>query len=922
MEQKILIIDGNSIVNQAYFATKNANMTNKDGVPTNAVYGFVNMMLKFRADINPTHIAVAFDMKGPTFRHQQYDQYKAGRKPMADDLRVQIPILKNMLDAMGIYRMELSGFEADDLLGTCARLCEEDGWEVVIVTGDQDALQLVTERTSVFLKSSRKEVLYTPQRVKEDYGVFAQHIIDLKGLAGDSSDNIPGIPNVGSKIAVALLNLYATVEEVIEHSEEIANTNIRGKKRIQGLVQEYADQAMMSKKLATIHRFVPIDWDPNEVKITPPDVNELLNMIQEYQFHSLIKRIPELNVNLDNIQGADDTPLEYTVLNTIEEIDGLCHKIKKVKNCVIYTIYDNVDVIKNELISMSIVVDKEYYYIPINTDTGKQKTLIEMATIEEADIHIEEKINALRCFLEDDKILKTTYEYKKDALLFRRYGIDLKGVDFDALIAMYLIEPARKGYDISDIAMSKVSVSLPSEEQMLGKGKKKTLWADVPQKELERYMILAVKSTALLKDVLQKQLDDMKLNNLYQHLELPLAPILADIEFEGFSVDTTVLNELDKEITGKIAELTVDIYDMAGMDFNINSPKQLGEVLFEKLELPIIKKTKTGFSTNHDVLMKLMNKHPIISLIIEYRQYTKLKSTYIDGLYAVINKTTGKIHTSLNQTVTATGRLSSKEPNLQNIPVRLPLGRQLRKVFVASSGRKLLDADYSQIELRILAELSGDEHLIHAFNNDVDIHTLTASQVFHRNIDEVSLLERSRAKEVNFGIVYGMSDYGLSENLHISRKEASEYIQAYFKTYPNVKKYMEEQIEFCKQHGFVTTVFERRRYIPEINHKNYNIRSFGERMAMNTPIQGSAADIIKMAMVKVYHALKDGNYKSKLILQVHDELIIDVVPDEMEEVQQLLRENMEHAIRGFIKNEFAVPLKVDMKAGDSWYDTK
>jgi len=893
LKDRVVIIDGNSLVNQAFFATRYTNMMNHEGVPTNAVYGFANMMLKIRDNLDPMYMAVAFDLKGPTFRHLQYKEYKGTRKGMPDELAVQMPILKDMLDAMGIYRMELQGFEADDLIGTVANSCSSQGVETYVVTGDQDALQLATEKTTVLIKGRNKEIYYTPELVLEDYGVTPAQIIDLKGLAGDSSDNIPGIPSVGPKTAVKLLAEFNTVEELIQRSEEVSN------KRIRGLVDEFREQAMLSKRLATIEVHVPIEFSMEELKIEPPNIEKLLDMIKEYNFSSLIRRIKELNVESEAVEVK---PLEFRVLSSVQEIRDLSAIMRSAGTFAFHTVYDKTNIRINPLVGMGVYVKEKIYYLNIDGDA--------------------EKIGVLKNIFENESVSKTTYEAKKDYLILNRYGIELKGLTFDGFIAMYLIEPARRGYDMTDVAMEKFSEALTTEKELLGTGKKMVQYGDLELETISEYVARYVSYTGRLEEILRKEMEELELTKLFETVEMPLIEVLANIEFEGFSVDTTELTALDEELTVKIDELTKDIYHMAEGEFNINSPKQLGVVLFDKLGLPVIKKTKTGYSTNHEVLEKLLDKHPIIPAVIEYRQYTKLKSTYIDGIFAVINDETGKIHTSLNQTVAVTGRLSSTEPNLQNIPVRLPLGRRLRKVFVPTNTQTLVDADYSQIELRVLAQMSGDDNLIKAFTENIDVHAMTASQVFGVPLDEVSSLERSRAKEVNFGIVYGMSDFGLSENLGITRKEAKLYIENYFAKYPKVKEYMDSMVEYCKEHGYVTTMLHRRRYIPEIHNKNFNLRSFGERTAMNTPIQGSAADIIKIAMLKVYHALKDNNMKSKLILQVHDELIIDTHPSEVEQVKTLLRDNMEQAAVGILEEAFEVPLKVDMNEGGSWYDTK
>ncbi len=909
MAERIVIIDGNSLVNQAFFATRNANLTNKDGVPTNAVYGFLNMLFKLTDTYDPQYLSVAFDMKGPTFRHQQFDGYKATRKGMPPELAQQMPILKDLLDAMGISRMELQGFEADDLVGTVAKICAKDGLDIYLVTGDQDYMQLVNDHTKVVLKGRKGEIVYTPDMVNEKYGVFPDRIIDLKGLQGDSSDNIPGIPGIGPKKAVALLEQFTTVEEMVEKFEEITN------KRIRGLVEEHAQSAIMSKQLATIMVDVPLDFNLEELKVLPPDKEKVADIFRDLGFASLISRVKTLHGTDEGeevTEKVEENTPDLMLVNTATGLEKLIATLREKGRFAFHTVFDKANVRTDVLLGLGIFFGEDRWFVDIQGDSAM--------------------IDLLKPLLEDPEVKKIGFNTKKDYLILLRYGIDLQGLDFDGFIALYLIEPGRSKYELADIAMEYFTRSMKTEKELLGTGKKaktygemlqvEPLTADADAEVIPSYVADFARVAYDLYEPLHGKLEEWDLIPLFDEVEMPLIEVLADIEFQGFTIDTEELKAMDEELTEMIAKITTDIYEMAGEEFNINSPKQLGVILFEKLELPIIKKTKTGYSTSHDILMKLEDKHPIIPAVVEYRTYTKLKSTYVDGLFAVKNETTGKVHTSLNQTVAVTGRLSSTDPNLQNIPVRLPLGRRLRKVFIPSENRTLLGADYSQIELRVLAHMSGDKNLLKAFNEGIDIHSMTASQVFATPVEEVTSLERSRAKEVNFGIVYGMSDFGLSENLKITRKEAKQYIEAYFANYPNVRTFMDQTIDTCKENGYVTTILNRRRYIPEIHSKNFNLRSFGERTAMNTPIQGSAADVIKVAMVNVYRAIKDQNLASKLILQVHDELIIDVEPEELEQVEALLLGLMVQAVDSPLIGGFNVPLKVDMSTGASWYDTK
>ncbi len=894
MKERIIIIDGNSLVNRAFFAMP-PTLKTLDGTPINGVFGFLKMLHKVIKEYQPTYLSVAFDMKGPTFRHQQYADYKGTRKGMPDELRVQMPILKEMLDLLKIHRMELQGYEADDLIGTVAKTCSRNDVEVIVITGDKDALQLVDENITIYItkKGISQIIPYTDELVYDEFGISPGQIIDFKGLSGDSSDNIPGIPRVGPKTATKLLQQLETVEQVIERSEEIAN------KRIRGLVEEHAEQAILSKQLATIMVDVPVEINMEEMKIGTPDPALLEESFMRYNFKNLINDfMPKDEDGTVPIAGpAVDENFELTVASSLKDIDALYKTCEGAKEVMYFLIYDKASVRQMKPL---------YGFF---TCCGEKGLAIPFESIEGS-------LASLKPLFENEAINKVGYETKRDYIVLKNADIELKGLVFDGYIASYLVHPDWKNYTIADATAEYFNKRIQTKEELLGKGAKEKKFSDIESDDVLSFGKAHIKSIYDMTKALTKRLQEEDLEGLYNDIEMPLIEVLADIEYDGFNVDLDVLKGIDEELIGKIASLEEEIYRFSEEPFNIKSPKQLGVVLFEKLELPIIKKTKTGYSTSHDILMKLRTKHPIIDLIVEYRAYTKLKSTYIDGLLAVVNEETGRVHTSLNQTVAVTGRLSSTEPNMQNIPIRLPLGREIRKIFVPSIGQQLVDADYSQIELRILAHMSDDDGLKRAFTEEIDVHALTASQVFNIPLEEVSSLERSRAKEVNFGIVYGMSDYGLSENLSISRAEAKTYIEQYFAKYANVKTFMDTTIEKCKEEGFVTTLFDRKRQIPEINHKNFNLRSFAERTAMNTPIQGTAADIMKIAMIKVHKELKDRNLESKLILQVHDELIVDTAEGELEVVKDIVIRNMEEAAK------LSVPLKVDLNVGDSWYETK
>lgn len=873
---RIVIVDGNSLINRAFFAMSELKTTK--GIYTGGALGLTTMIFGLMEEFKPDYFCVAFDMKGPTFRHLTYDQYKGTRKGMPEELAMQMPIVKEILDALKIPRVELSGYEADDLIGTIACYFERESVEVHVITGDKDALQLVSDDIHVHITKKGITQLkeYKDEDIMEEFGVDAKHIIDFKGLSGDSSDNIPGIPKVGPKTAAKLLAEFQNVENLVLNAEQIEN------KRWKELVITYAEQALLSKKLATIMLNVPVELDKSMFALEEPDVETSVELFKKYEMSSLLNK---LKIKSETVKKE--------VEGKVGSAEEMIAASKAAGHLSLKVLYNKVDLRADEFIAAAVLAGESVFIVD----------------------EVEELIK-LKPILEDEKITKSGFDLKNEYLFFMQHGIDLNGVSFDGYIAAYLIDPGRKGYDVSELMFEYSTVKLTSEDELLGKGAKKIAFDKIERNILEGYLKELITGIEDLNVLLKVKLDEGEFNQLFKEVELPLVKILSDIEYTGFKVDEAEIDHIDELLTKQIDEIERDIYKLADETFNINSPKQLGAILFEKLELPPQKKTKTGYSTSHDILTKLINQHPIVPQIIEYRTYTKLKSTYIDGLRSALNPVTGKVHTSLNQTVTVTGRLSSTEPNLQNIPVRLPIGRKIRKFFIADEDCVLLDADYSQIELRVLAHLSEDPILLEAFNGNIDIHTKTAAQVFGIEESEVSSLQRSHAKEVNFGIVYGMGDFGLSESLGISRKEAKMYIENYFRSYPKVQGFMEGIIEGCKEKGYVETILGRRRNIAEISSSNFMIRSGAERIARNTPIQGSAADIIKIAMIKVFERLKVENLKSKLILQVHDELILNVPKDELEQVKVLLKESMEAAY------ELAVPLKVDMNTGDSWYDAK
>jgi len=881
----LMIIDGNSLMNRAFYGVP--PLSNRAGIPTNAVYGFLNMINKLIDAYEPTHLSVAFDMKGPTFRNDIFKDYKGTRKGMQDDLRIQMPIIKEVLDILNIHRMEIQGYEADDLIGTVAKHFGSLGHDVKVVTGDKDALQLTDDHVQILYAKKGEFLPYTYEMIEEEFGGSPSQVIDYKGLAGDSSDNIPGIPGFGPKTAMKLLKAYETVEGVIQHVEEISN------KRWRNLIYDNQEQALLSKKLATIITHVPVDIEVEDFLRQKPDLEETVKVLQKYEFNKLISRY-----KTDDLQETEDDHIEEEIKAQIIETDqayeSLIGEIEQEGMFIFNCLGQKHNILEDQIDGMSLKVGEAYYFLP----------------------HGDQAFSQLKAVFENEQIVKYGHELKQEYLRLFKEGIDPKGLVFDTYIAAYLINPGLKSYDLSELLLTDLSKTILSEEELLGKGKKALAYKDIDLDQLAAYGVHRCYAISRLRDLYETTLEEENLQDLYKTVELPLVEVLASLEFNGVAVDVDTLDDLDQMLTEKVSHLTNRIYDLAGTEFNINSPKQLGVVLFENLELPVIKKTKTGYSTGHDILMKLKNDHEIIQEIMDYRMYAKLKSTYIDGLRQVINPISNRIHSSFNQTVAITGRLSSTDPNMQNIPMKIEEGRQIRKIFMAKPDHVLIGADYSQIELRVLAHMSQDETLIYAYEHGVDIHTLTAASVFGVDLEEVTRLQRTRAKEVNFGIVYGMSDFGLSENLNITRKEAKLYIEQYFNKYGRVKDYMDRQIDLCKSQGYVTTLLNRRRNIPEINSSNFNVRSFAERTAMNTPIQGSAADIIKIAMVDVYKALKDNKFKSRLILQVHDELIIEAHKDEVDQVKAILKVKMEKAV------DLIVPLDVDMHVGQTWYDTK
>lgn len=848
---KLVIFDGNSILYRAFFALP--ELTTSTNIPTNAIYGFLNVLLKYLDSEKPDYVAVAFDKKGRAVRKSEYEEYKANRRPMPDSLQVQIPYVREILNALNITILEHEGYEADDVIGTLVNRFKDQDLEIVIITGDRDTLQLLDKNVIVKIVTTRfdktTEDLYTVENIKEKYGVFAHQVVDYKALVGDASDNIPGVKGIGDKTAIKLLEEYQTLENIYQNLKNIKDS-LREK------LEAGKDMAFLSKRLATIICDLPIEVGLEELKTREWDKKKLYQLLLQLEFKSFIKRLG-FSEEIEEIKQTFQLPKF--------DMKGL-YDISEIKGKEIYLLYSGEEGL--------------FYVYDHQTST----------VFTTSDKEIVEKL------LKVQGIQKVVYDLKNI----------LHKVDFDeaceakncndVMLASYVLDSTRSSYDLETLFISYLNTDIAAI--------KENRWAG---------------ATVLLRnlwDELSKLIDLNSCQYVYENIEIPLVPILYEMEKIGFKVDKNTLQEYTKEIESKLLKLESQIYQIAGEWFNINSPKQLSYVLFEKLKLPVVKKTKTGYSTDAEVLEELYDKHEIIPLILDYRMYTKILTTYCQGLMQAINPVTGRVHSNFIQTGTATGRLASAEPNLQNIPVKYDEGRLIRKAFVPEEGCVLIDADYSQIELRILAHISEDERLINAFKNNLDIHSQTAAEIFGVDVSQVTSTMRSQAKAVNFGIVYGISDYGLSRDIKISRKEAAEFISRYFERYPKVKEYLDNVVKFARENGFVLTLFNRKRYIKDIKSTNKNLRSYAERIAMNSPIQGSAADIMKIAMIRVYKGLKENNLKSRIILQVHDELLIESPYEEKEIVKEIVKTEMENAV------SLKVPLVVEVKEGSNWYETK
>lgn len=884
MSKKLILLDGNSLFNRAFFALP--LLMNKKGFYTNAIYGFTNMANNIIESHQPDYMVVAFDLKAPTFRHKEFDDYKAGRMKMPEELAMQVEPLKKVVEALGIQRAEFAGYEADDIIGTLSKFGEEEGLEVIIVTGDKDALQLASEKTKVLItkKGISETEEYDAQKVIDTYGLTPTEFIDLKALMGDKSDNIKGVAGIGEKTGIKLLKEYHSIENIYENIEQI-------KGAVKTRLENDKESAFLSKRLATIVRDMPLELDLEDLKFMGIQEEELAELYREFEFTSLLNKLAkEATANQeDGVEEKAGARLEPVINPSLpEELADL--KEKK--------IFLSADLEKDPIKPQALVnkvymeLDGDYYMVP------------------------EDQLSTLKELLEEETNKVIGHDLKSLYKALLAYNIDMKNIYFDIEVAQYVIDANSGKYSLEDINNQYGLEAYEGLEAILGKGRSKISPSMADPKRLADYYCNTLYTIKEVYPLMERTIEEDQLEEVFYQIEMPLIQVLADMEIKGFAIDMGLLKDLSDDFGGQIRDLEKNIHELAGEAFNINSPKQLGVILFEKLGLPVGKKTKTGYSTNVEVLESLRDKHPIIDEIMEYRQLAKLKSTYIDGLDNIIDQETQKVHTTFSQTTASTGRLSSLEPNLQNIPVRTERGRRLRGLFIAEEGYQLIDADYSQIELRILAHLANDPDMIQAFADHVDIHTKTAAEVFGLPIEMVTPEMRSAAKAVNFGIIYGMSDFGLSSSLGISMAQAKEYIKQYLDKYQEVKKYLEDIVKEIEKTGYSKTICGRRRYIPELRARNAMVRSFGKRLALNTPIQGSAADIIKLAMIQVDQYLKENYEDARLLLQVHDELIVQAREEDAQKIEEEMIRIMEEAVK------LRVDLKVEASIGKSWLETK
>ena len=883
-KRRLFLIDGNSFCYRAFYAIR--ALSNSKGQPTNAIYGFITMINKIIKDEKPGYLAIAFDLKGPTFRHKKFEQYKIHRKPMPEELVDQMPIIKDVVRAYNIPVFELQGYEADDILATRTKSAVAAGYEVYIVTGDKDMLQLVGPNVKVY-NVHKEGLIYDKDAVKERYGVPPEGIVDLIALMGDASDNIPGVTGIGEVTAKKLMEDFGSLDKVIAGADKIKSEALRRK------ITEHKEQALMSKDLATVDSEVPIDVDLEKLRLAEPDREKLYGIYSELEFRSLLK---DYSAPGKQITG------KYELVEGDAALKRLIKELSGQKEFALDFETTGTDPMSCEPVGISFCwKEGTAYYVPI----GDVKGGFDKAGL----------FGDLKRVFEDKGIAKVGQNIKYEKLLLAVNGIDIKGELFDTMVASYVLNPSKSNHNLEDITLEYLDLKKTPITELIGEGKKRITMKEVEVGRVKDYCCQDSDATFRLKKVLDGQLEEKGMGKLFHEVEMPLIDCLTDMELSGVAIDTAYLGAMSKEMEKQLEKITAEIYEAAGTEFNINSPKQLAEILFVKLKLPVVKKTKTGQSTDVDVLETLSGSHKLPALLLKYREIQKLKSTYVDALPELVNPKTGRVHTSFNQTVTATGRLSSSDPNFQNIPVKTEMGRKIRKAFIAGrEGWSVLTADYSQIELRILAHFSADPELLKAFESGRDIHTHTASLIFDVKEGDVTPEMRSIAKTVNFGIIYGMSPFGLSKELKIEISKAKDFIDAYFEKYGKVKAFLGDLVEEARNDGYVTTILNRRRYLPEINNRNNSVRQFAERAAINAPIQGSAADLIKIAMINIFNVMNEKKLRSKMLLQVHDELIFEVPPEEVKLMRELVKERMEQVVK------LNVPVKVQVKVGENWLE--
>ena len=905
--EKLVVIDGNNILNRAFYGIMGSKMLmTSDGKYTNAVYGFLAILFKILDELNPEYLAVTFDLKAPTARHKMYEGYKANRKGMPNELAEQMPIIKDVLRAMNIDIIEKEGYEADDIMGTLSRYGEKQGLEVIIVSGDRDTFQLATDKTTIKIprtKAGKTETEdFDRNKVIETYGVEPKQLIEVKGLQGDTSDNIPGVPGIGEKTALSLIRKYGTIDNLYKMIEEETD-DLKGKQREK--IVDNKELAYLSRTLGTINLEVPIEDNLENLKVEEWDNPKVLELFKELNFNRYIERF-KLGEEKQENKNLEDLFAIVNLGKSTKNIEEIKNEVAEESKLVYYFGTKSTDneenIIKEEITSISIYIEKQNKVYVVDSSNDDFKDFIK-------DI------------FEDKDIQKYGFKLTRDYIILKQMGIEFNNIKFDIEVAAYILNSSNNKFTIEMLAKEYLNMDLADylESNQQDNQQQLNLFDDQTNKTVEddnliKQNAMNVYCIKKVADVLIKKLKETNTLDLFEEIDMPTVEVLSDMQWNGMYLSVDELEHYGEEIKVRIDKLTQEIYDMCGTEFNINSPKQLGEILFEKLELPAIKKTKSGYSTAEEVLERLKTKHPVIQKILDYRQVMKLNSTYVEGLKPYVNPKTRRIHSFFHQTITATGRISSTEPNLQNIPVRMEIGKKVRKVFKPAEGCVYIDADYSQIELRVLAHISGDKNMIEAFNNGEDIHRQAASRVFGIPMEDVTKEQRSDAKAVNFGIVYGISEYGLGMQLGIPQKKAKQYIEQYLEKYEGIKSFMDNISEEAKEKGYVETLYHRRRYVPELQSNNFMVRSFGKRVAMNTPIQGTAADIMKIAMIKVINELKEKNMKSKIVLQVHDEMMIEAPKEEAEKVKEILKRNMENVI------ELKVPLVVDVIEANNWYD--